>query len=606
MMGRILLLLIMSVLLAFGATLPGTAQEPPAFATNTPPPPPLVFSTPAAPINRYALRTWREADLLEMLYTRIRQLTPGAAEQQSAIRLMQHELRQRFPAAPRDPAAHERLLRAMLNAPAGSIDMRTWVRPYIEAALNQQAGSASTELLPFEFAGFQIEVIPADLDGADPQDAVLHIYYPGATQGLIYNDYVPVVAGAGGYRLLSSSALPVAPLGPVSQIEMMGVGDFNQDGLDELAVALDTGALNRELRIFGWRSGSLASLIQPGQTIHYGQIDNWMSEGRPLEVRVYREESAEWRCLAEQTVVWQWRANFFRPTPGPDGYTLQNTANCLFYSEEPIFALPIHEALATINDLLAFVPADDDYSAQRARMIQAMLHAFDGDTGTAMATALDLEAGAAPESWLAQQTGAFIAALGQPGATPLQICAALIEASPHGACQVDDALTRILDERPLQREQPIAAQMAELGITVQEEWIVSEVGHADRQAVRFDLAGEHTWAFAPLDPEFYTAERLDPPTFNSTAPPLLLITTTPAMLDALLVNNDPATVLAVLDGLVRAHPQATLSPEVRFLQALSLDLLADRPRARQAYYDLWQQHPLSGWGQLAAEHLEQR
>jgi hypothetical protein len=598
------------ILLFIAAVVPGSVQGqlPPVFVTNTPTPPQPVISTPAAPINRFVLRSWRESDLLEVLHTRVRQLRPGAADLQQAVKLIQYELARRFPGAPRDPAVRERLVNAMLAAPPGSIDMRAIVRPYIEAAVNRRGPDPQGNLLPFEQDGFQVSVIPANIDGTGPEDAMLHIRYTGPDDVMIYEDYVPVIAVANGiYRILTAPDLPAAPLGNLAQVETVGVGDFNGDGLDELAISLDDGQLNRELRIFGWRGGNLVNLVQPGQQIRYGLIENWMAGGSPLEIRIYREESAEWQCLGEQAVTWRWSANFFRPAPSPEGYFFQNTASCLFYGAEPLYALPIDEALATINDILPFAPSEDDYSAQRARMIQAMLQAFNGDFGSALATALDLEGRAEPGSWLAAQTGAFITALGTPGIQPLQVCAALLEASAHGACNIDDALTRILAEQPLSRSRDIQEQLLELGIVVQNQLTLSTVGRADRQAVRFNLAGEHWWAFAPLDPQFYIAEKIDPlPGFEPIRTPLPVITAPPAVYDALLVNDAPATALTLVDGLIRSSPQAAVSAEVRFLQALSFDLLADRTRARQAYYDLWQQSPLSVWGQLAAEHLEQR
>src|SRR5690606_9150727 len=111
-----------------------------------------------------------------------------------------------------------------------------------------------------------------------------------------------------------------------------------------------------------------------------------------------------------------------------------------------------------------------------------------------------------------------------PGTTMVQVCAALSEASQYGACNVDDVLSRIFEERPILRSRDIDEQLAELGITVQSQTTLSTVGRADRQAVRFTLAGEHWWAFAPLDPEFYTAERIDPLVSNAPIlPPLPVI-----------------------------------------------------------------------------------
>jgi hypothetical protein len=605
-MHRWIFVLLLITLLGAGV-LPGAAQQPqpPVFATNTPLPPAPVISTPAAPINRFALRPWREADLIEALYKRVRQLTPGASELQSAIRLLQYELERRFPGAPRANADRERLLQAMLAAPPGSVDLRRLARWQVEVQLNQPA----SDRLLVAPSGFDIMILPANLDGRPPQDAVLAVRYTRPDGRLIYHDLLPaVVSETGAYRVLDLAELPAAPLGAVLQIENAGVGDFNADGLDELAVSLDDGQLNRELRIFGVRGGALRSLIQPGQTLRFGAIPSGLTAGSSaVETRLYREESRAWQCLGERAVTWNWAANFFRPTADPAGYFFQNTANCLFYGAEPLFAQPVDEALATLEDILAFVPDDTDYAAQRARMIQAMLHLFRGDPGTALAQALDLQNRAEPNSWLAQQSGAFITALGEPGVQPLTVCAALAAASPDGACAVEDALTRILAERPLRRDLPIADQLAELGITVQYQTTISQVGRANRDVVRFNLAGDHWWAFAPLDPEFYTAERIDPlPGFGPIQTPLPLIVVPAALYDALLRDNDPTAVLTGVDNLVRANPQAALPAEARYLQALSFDLLADRARARQAYYDLWQQSPLSIWGQLAAEHLEQR
>ena len=171
----------------------------------------------------------------------------------------------------------------------------------------------------------------------------------------------------------------------------------------------------------------------------------------------------------------------------------------------------------------------------------------------------------------------------------------------------DAALTRIFKEQPLSRDESIADQLAAMGITVLHQVTVSEVGKANREVVHFQLAGDHWWAFTPLDPEFYTAEPVEPlPEFAPVAMPVPLLVAPPSMYDALFVNNDPRAILTTLDNMLREQPQAAVSAELRFLEALSLDLLADRTRARQAYYDLWQSAPLSIWGQLAADHLEQR
>lgn len=603
------LLLIIIVLIGLGAiALPGTAQEPlpPVFATNTPMAPSVIISTPAAPQDRYALRGWQAGDLLAVLQARVQQLAPGLVESQKAVRLVQYELERRFPGEPRDPAAGERLLRAMLAAPPGSVDMRAIARPYLQGIINGRANVGVP--VAFEQAGFQIEMLAANLDGLAPPDAVFHIRYPGSAAPVVYEDYVPAVRDDNGrYRLLAASDLPATPSGDIETLLMMAIDDLNGDGLDELALSIHTNDINSEIRIFGWRNDDLASLIPPGQALYFGELISGLNGQDDIEVKLYRQESPTWGCLGEREMSWRWNANFFRPVPTLDGFFFQNTANCLFYGAEPLFAMPTEEALTTINEILAFVSDENDLVAQRAHMIELMLRTLDGDIGTALALALELETSAEPESWLAGQISTFITALGIQGVHPLEICAALVEARADGACDVDSALARILAANRLQRSQPIDEQLAALGITLLDQITVSQVGRADRQMVHFNLAGERWWAFAPLDPEFYTAEMIDPPPgFTIMTAPLPVIVAPASMYDALLVNDDPAAVLTVLDNLLREHPQTAISPEARFLQALSFDLLGDRSRARQAYFELWRDSPLSIWGQLAADHLERR
>jgi hypothetical protein len=603
MVVRVLYVMYLFLLLA-GLVVPGLAQDPSAFATNTPAPLPAAITTPAAPMDRYALRQWQAGDLLDVLQTRVRQLTPGAGEIEKAIRLTQYELVRRFPGAPRTISEQAQLLDALLNAPVGSVDARMVARPFIVAALNDHAN-----LQPFTINGFLVEPIAVDLDGRDPLDAVLHVQYPADALPLRYVDYIAVVGTINdAYQLLVTNDLPAAPLGTTTGLMLVGAADFNGDGLDELAVTLTTGDLNQEMRIFGWRGGSLVNLVQPGSKILFGEVTNGLLDVGDLSVKVYREASPAWQCRETLDVRWRWDANFYRPVPDPTGYFFENTANCLFYGAEPFFAQEIPEALLTLSQIKGLAPSETDYSAQRASMTQAMLRLFSGDVGSALALALELEAQAEPDSWLAQQTGAFISALDEADVKPLTVCAALLSASEYGACDIDSALTRLFEEQPLSRDEPIDDQLTEMGISVLHQVTVSEVGKVDREVVHFQMGGvDHWWAFAPLDRDFYSATLAEPlPQFAPMPVPVPVLVAPPSMYEALLVNNDPLTVLTTLDNLLRENPQAAVSPELRFLEALSLDLLANRSRARQAYYELWRAAPRSVWGQLAADHLEQR
>ena len=522
--------------------------------TNTPLPEPLLLTTPAAPMNRYALRTWNAGDLQAVLARYLRQLQPGGKEMQKLVRLMQYELERRFPGAPRTMAARLALLSTMLAAPRGSVDLRDIARPYIENLLNQHGGPAD-----FSAQGFQIEATAANFDGRAPQDALLHVRYRDSGGDLRYEDYLPVVTGeTGQWQVLSTPILPAAPSPDVEAITLEGVEDYNRDGVVEIALSLDRGDLNRELRIFGWRGGGLASLTPPGSPLLYQTLRSW-EPGGPIEVTQVREEDAAWRCLGELQVNWDWRSNLFRPTPDPAGWFFASSAGCLLYGAEPIFAQPFDKSLSTLNKIVAAAPDASDFAVQRARVMQAMLHLFDGDVGGGLAIALDLQSKAETGSWLAQQAAVLVSGLSQTDIKPLEICAALVAIQTDGGCNVDDALGRMLSENPLRRDEAIAPQLADLGIHVQGQATVSQVGMLDREVVRFELAGEHWWSFAPLDQDYYRAERTQPlPELSRATAPLPLIVAPQSMYDALLVDDNPAAVLTALDNLVREHPRAAI------------------------------------------------
>jgi hypothetical protein len=584
---------------------PMAAQETiPPLATNTPRPPQAVISTPAVPLERYALRIWREQDLVDALLTSVRRLAPGAVDIQKSIRLIQYELQQRFPGAPIDSQTRENLLMAMLAAPAGSVDMRFVARPYIESLVNTPR---------IDYKGFQIEIQPANVDGTDPIDAVLHVRYPDANAPVLYEDYLLArIDNLGRYHLLESSpALPAAPIDDIRQIKLMGIGDFNQDGNDELALAVLTGDINQRMLIYSWRSGGLVNIVQPGEELAFGSVVEWPANADYLKVKVFRTESPAWQCLGEQPVTWTWNLNFFRPAPDPSGFSLQGSPNCIFYGLEPIFELPVLNAINTLQEVISLAPppsnSAETYSLERAKMMIAMLHVLNGQADLAMNQAREIAATAQPGSWLSQQSAALIAELEKPDFTGLRVCAALVAASKYGACDITQVLTRLFTEQPLHRDEPIEAQLGRLGIAVQDTFTISQVGRVNRQGVHFNLAGDHWWAFAPLNPDFYTAERVAPlPGYENTTPPTPLVVAPQTLYNALLVENNPTLALTLIDNLIRNNPDVTISPEVRFIEALSYDLLNNRARARQAYFDLWGQSTLTIWGQLAAAHLEQR
>jgi len=610
-------LLIVLLLLLAGAMLlalpPATAQEPIVFATNTPQAPRVeaVMLTPEPPMNRYALRLWIEQDLLAVIRTQVQLLTPGDSERTQAIRLLQYELEWRFPGAPRNPAQREPLMQAMLSAPRGSVDMRHVVRPHVTDWLNTTRPSFNSAA-SYEHTGFLIEVTPANVDGFAPLDALIHTRFPvDAVEApeVLYEDYVLAQINANGvyqiFRAVPSFA--VAPLGDIQSIRLERIGNVNDDGLDELAVSVQSGDINQRMEIYGWRNDQIVSLVEPGETFVFGEILNWTRDSTTLRASQFRMESPAWGCLGEVPVDWDWSGNFFRPVIDPDGYEFVGSIACLLYGAEPLFGAPPEESINTVQSILAVSTGEEQEAAQRAAVVVAMLNYANGRDGVAVESVQQLAANAEPGSWLAVQSSAFLDAAGQPDATPVLVCAALQAASEYGACDIDPLLERLFTERPLRRDEPIEGQLSDLGITVLNRVTISEIGRSARQAVRFNLAGDRWWQFAPLSPEVYTAEKMDPlPGFGPPATPLPEVTPPPSAYEVLMAQGDVAATLNVLNNAVLTNPGAPLSASVRYLQALSYDLLANRTTARQSYLNLWLDDTESIWGQLSAVHLERR
>jgi hypothetical protein len=613
-------LLILAMLLAVAAV-PSSAQTSASaerqFPTNTPHAMPPVITTPAAPFENYALRLWTEQDMLDTLLRQVQMLSAGDENAALSIRLTQYEIQQRFPGAPHEPSMRGRLLQAILAAPRGSVDMRDLVHSYLRDALAEQ-GISLPSSASFEQAGFHFELTPANMDGVSPVDAIIHTIYPAHpadSSQVIYEDYVYATTNAQGRAIVlpaASPGYPAAPLGAVKSLTAERIGTFNTDGLDEIAISLDTGGLNRQLMIMGWRADHVLDLVEPGPGILFGVIKDWpLNVGSPnsgsLTASVYQVESERWSCIAEQQVVWSWRFNYYRATPDPRGFLDRHDVGCGLYEAEPLFEKPTPQAINAIQTLLASANSGDP-NLSRARMALAMVFYLSGQADLASQQVQLLETLTESDPWLANQTAAFDSATHQPDAKPLLVCAAVAAADPNGACDVDAVLTRMFTEHPLQRSQPIESQLAQLGINVLETATVTEVGRLPRQAFHFDLAGDRWWAFAPVQRDTYTAERIDSPVgFQIAAvPPPTSLEAPQIAYDALLLNDDTAGTLNILGNAVRDQANVPPSAGFRYLQALVYDLSGDRTNARQTYYNLWRDESGSTWGQLAAAHLERR
>jgi tetratricopeptide (TPR) repeat protein len=586
-----------------------STATPPLFATNTPPARPLV---PDAPLERYALRLWDENSLVSVLLDQTSRLTSADADRKLAIRLLQNELRHRFPNAPKDASQRAALLKAIMAAPRGMVDARPVMHAVLQDTLNRLRPSFTAEGTVRD-GDFQIDILPANLDGIPATvDAVLHTRYPvnADSTDLRYEDFVMAQITAGGtYRVVNATPdFPAAPLDGISFVNLQRLGDLNKDGLDELALSTNGDGVNQRLVIYGLRSNAAVDLIAPRQTVLFGDIPNWPQGGGSFTVRQYRVESPAWNCRGERDVTWTWSFNYFRPPDRLDNFTFQSRLACLLFGAEPYFSVPVTAALDKIQSIVPFAQTEDLASVQRAKMMTAMLHLLDGDTAQAVSEVNELATSAQPGTWLAAQTSAFQQAIQLPGVTAVQVCAALADASPYGACDVDELLQRLFTDQPLRRDQPISNQLAAMGIKVLDTATITALNRADRQAVHFVMGGDHWWAFAPLAKDAYTAEKIDPPPgFGPTATPVPTAIRPPQnAYDALLVDGDAASALNVLDSALRLNPNAKLEASARYLQALCYDLLVDRAAARRAYFQLWKDAPTTVWGQLAAAHLEQR
>jgi hypothetical protein len=631
-MRRLIALILLLPFALLAIVFPLTAQDaPPLFATNTPPVdlpaapgmPAMATNTPVptlrpvfrpdAPFEQYALRRWDENTFVGLILDQVQQLQDGDTARALGIRLLQNELARRFPGAPHDPAAREALLSAMLNAPRGMLDLRPVVRPTIETALNQMQVTFDQQN-SLEANGFALTILPANFDGQGAGDAVIRTTYPVGAQdsaALFYSDYTIATVGTDGRIHLVSAApnFPAAPLDDVEAVWFEGVRDVNGDGLDELAVSQTiTGEINTDLFIYGWRNGSAVGLAAPGQTIHFHDALVWPPASQPLVVSENRVESAAWNCLADRPVTWTWSSNFYRAPETLAEFVPQNTLGCQLYASEPLLSMPPAAAQALIEQLLPQADQNDSIAAVRAAMLIAMLKVFQGDINGAQTQVNLLAEMAPPDSWAAAQAKAFQDGIRQSNSTPLSLCAALQNATPQGACDVDAVLARVFADQPLRRDESLDAQAARLGLTVQAQVTITEVGHLDRQAIHFDLsAPDAWWAFAPLADDVYTAERISPPpAFTATATPITRLETPRAAFDALLAEDNPQQALAIINTAISTHSTAPLVSSGRYVQAVSYEATGDRDNARRAYFSLWQDEPESVWGALAAAHLEKR
>jgi len=583
----------------------------PMIATNTPDPSPTPIG-PAAGLSNYALRLWLEGDMLAVLLDQIAMIDVDNIDSQRAVQLLQYEMEYRFAGAPRNIENRATLVEAMLDAPAGTIDMQSVVRPYIEYAINNDL------IEDGEFEGFTIEVMPANLDAGNVDDAVVHILYPDPLLDVVlYEDYVLAIGDTtGSYRFAPSGFTPpIVPYNGVQSIELEQLDDVNNDGVDELALIIDDGDLNKQLSILAYRGGRTVDLTRSGETLRFGELIAWHtpnndgSTENSIETKLYQLASEQWFCISELDITWKYEGNFYRPTVALNqGFNNQDTFGCVISEADPLFSMkPISATLLLTNELVNY--GSSVVRTDRAVMTLAMLYALDGQVELARETAIAAQSITSDvESWVSLQSELFIQMLNEPENTAFDICVALAEADhgEAGACDVKSLLGRVFDEATFFDNEPIEPQLERVGLNVVQSRVVSEVGRADRTAIDFGIPSAGWWAFVAHEGD-YIATPIDTPSeFETVAPSPSFITVPQSVYATLLTDKDPASVINIIETTRVANPNIPFSEAFRFIEALSNDLLNNRETARVSYYSVWDDYPESIWGRLAGKHLELR
>lgn len=604
---------------------PVTLGAPPSnalFATNTPAVartsrPVLASPTPrpSGPVLtafNYSLRQWLERDLVNLALEQISALGIGDVDLAQAIQVTLYELERRYPGAPTDVGQRRQMIDAMLAAPAGAIDMRAVVRPLIEMELNTMPDAGQ-----FSVGAFDVSVSPANLDNDSVRDAVLHIS-ANDDAGVLYDEFVLARGTGRGFDLFPTQYdLFAVPFGDLVSVALREIGDVNNDGLDEVVLVVDDGAVNQRLFILGARNGVAIDLTEPGEEIRFSEIVNWPTnstgnEAPVLNVLTNRVESEapDWQCVSQQPLNWMYERNFYRAS-APNlntRFEQVDSLGCTLATAD-LFALGPSEAIEIVE--LALVDYGFEAAGvERALMTLAMLYTLEGrleDARGAVLAAGNANVLPAAETWLQEQTLAFESALGISSNTAFDICVALAAASEAPACDIDALLARELGVLDLDASGALLPQLADAGFNVVDSVTISEIGRAERTVIRFDIAGAGWWAFVPnRDGGFDIEAAQQPQRFDTSAPEAPRLRVPESALDALFVGDDPANTLNIINNLRADNPSRDFTPDGLFVLALSYELTGAREDARLTYYDAWARYPDTIWGQLAAQHLDVR
>jgi hypothetical protein len=580
------------------------------FATNTPAPIPPTATPlgPQAELFNYGLRLWNEAAFLSLLYQQIAMLSAEDLESQLALNLTLYEMNLRFPDAPSNLEERRRLVNAMLAAPIGTIDMRSTVRPLIEAAINQTPDSMSLEA-----EGFDISLTAANLDNRGGEDRIAHVRYE--TDGITYyEEYLLLLATERGFRLLDTDyTLYAVPYGGIESVSLMYLQDVNHDAVDDLVLRVDNGGVNDLFYIIGHRNEKAGNLVDSTTPLLVGTLVAWPFDDPAIRnpemtVLELRPESAypDWPCNSQIEYHWTYERNLYRRFTDLNArFEEVDSLGCNLRNAN-LFALEPNEAVVQVeNALLNY--GFDAAGSNRAILTLAMLYVLTGRLDDARNLAQSAMPVDAPNSWEALQADALLRGIGASGNTALDICQAMALASDYPACEMNDVLGRYLQAIPFKRDTDLVEQLNEAGLLVAQSLPLREVGRANRTLIYFALAETDWWAFVERSDGSYSVEAAEAPAgFEETILPIAQIQPSQAAYDALFLSNDPNRVLTILDNLSRQNPDAPLSPSGLFLQALAYDLTGARETARRLYYEVWETYPDTVWALVAGEHLELR
>lgn len=636
--GFLFIILFVSLFILMSLALPIHAQGG-AFATNTPIGAddavddeseivPLIFATntpvgampsadseimietgPQDILFNYGMRFWLEADFVQLVFDQIQSLDFESDEAKLAANLLLYELESRFPSAPNNPEQRLQLINAMINTPAGSLDMRQILHPLIQIAIDNNLGSTV-----FEVEGFAIELTEVNLDGLGEIDRIVHVSYADDGE-LLYDEYLLATANdSGSFTILPMSYdLPAVPFGDIDGVSLEYLQDVNRDGIDELVLGVDDGGASDHFYIIEHRNGRAVDLVDPSIELRVGNIVNWNvnSEGSAVPVLTVLETQAnsaypDWQCNSQIEYTWRYERNLYRRSQDLNArYNQVDSMGCTL-SDANLFALPVPEAISTVESAILEYGFDAP-SGNRALMTLSMLYVLTGRLDDARNTAASTITVDDDTTWESIQGNALIQATNASGNTAIDICEAVAMASEFPACDMNAVLGNVLSVLNLDTDADLETQLNDLGLPVLESVVVSQVGQADRIAVSFNLFATEWWGFYDGRDGLYRVEPIEAPiTVAEASFPQALLSAPQNAIDALFVDNNPARVLTILDNIVTEKPDIPLSPSALYLQALAHEISGDRERAREDYYTIWDRYRDSFWGDIAAPHLELR